>query len=136
MPSPDGGFDVVVCFTMLHHVPTRAGQDRLFAETRRVPRSGGTFAGSDSRWGALFAVAHLGDNLTLVDPNTCRRACRRSASPTSTDRSPGARSASARSLSRPRPPRKARSANAAFHRPGRLRPLGRATSDDLDNYPP
>ena len=70
MPFPDGGFDVVVCFTMLHHIPTRAGQDRLFAEARRVLRSGGTFAGSDSRWGPLFAVAHLGDTLTLVDPNS------------------------------------------------------------------
>lgn len=68
MPFPDGSFDVVVCFTMLHHIPTSAGQDRLFAEARRVLRPGGTFAGSDSRWGPLFAVAHLGDTLTLVDP--------------------------------------------------------------------
>lgn len=68
MPFPDASFDVVVCFTMLHHIPTAAGQDRLFAEARRVLRPGGVFAGSDSRWGPLFALAHLGDTLTLVDP--------------------------------------------------------------------
>lgn len=68
MPFPDDGFDVVACFTMLHHIPTPAGQDRLFAEARRVLRPGGTFAGNDRRSGPLFAVAHLGDTLTLVDP--------------------------------------------------------------------
>lgn len=68
MPFADGDFDLIVCFTMLHHIPTPAGQDRLFAEARRVLRPGGIFAGSDSRWGPLFAVAHLGDTLTPVDP--------------------------------------------------------------------
>jgi hypothetical protein len=33
-----------------------------------VLRPGGVFAGSDSRWGPLFAIAHLGDTLLLVDP--------------------------------------------------------------------
>lgn len=70
MPFPDGNFDVVVCFTMLHHIRTSTGQDRLFAEARRVLRPEGVFAGSDSRWGPLFALAHLGDTLTLVDPAT------------------------------------------------------------------
>jgi SAM-dependent methyltransferase len=53
---------------MLHHVPTRELQDRLFKESRRVLRPGGVFAGSDGRWGPLFAFAHLGDTLLLVDP--------------------------------------------------------------------
>ena len=70
MPFPDGSFDVVVCFTMLHHVPTPALQDRLFTEARRVLRPGGSFAGSDSRWGPLFAAAHLGDVMTLVNPQS------------------------------------------------------------------
>ena len=68
LPFPDRSFDAVVCFTMLHHVPTAEMQDRLFAEARRVLRSGGVFAGSDSRWGPLFAVAHVGDTMQLVDP--------------------------------------------------------------------
>ena len=68
LPFPDGSFDTVVCFTMLHHVPTAELQDRLFAEAKRVLGPGGTFAGSDSRWGPLFAVAHVGDTMCLVDP--------------------------------------------------------------------
>lgn len=69
LPFGDRAFDAVVCFTMLHHVPTRELQDQLFAEARRVLRPGGVFAGSDSRWGPLFAVAHWGDTLRLVDPD-------------------------------------------------------------------
>jgi SAM-dependent methyltransferase len=70
LPLPERSFDVVVCFTMLHHIPSVGGQDRLFAEAARVLRPGGVFAGSDSRWGPLFAVAHLGDTMTLVPPDT------------------------------------------------------------------
>lgn len=40
---PDTSYDSVVCFTMLHHVPTAAHQDRIFAEAFRVLRPGGTF---------------------------------------------------------------------------------------------
>lgn len=69
LPFADGGYDVVVSFTMLHHVGTPLQQDRLFAEAARVLRPGGVFAGSDSRWGPLFALAHLGDTLHLVDPD-------------------------------------------------------------------
>lgn len=67
LPFDDASFDTVVCFTMLHHVPTAELQDRLLAQAARVLRPGGTFAGSDSRWGPLFAVAHLGDTMRLVD---------------------------------------------------------------------
>jgi SAM-dependent methyltransferase len=70
LPFPTATFDVVVCFTMLHHVPTAELQNRLFGEARRVLRAGGVFAGSDSRWGPLFALAHLGDTMQLVDPAT------------------------------------------------------------------
>ena len=68
LPFDDASFDVVVCFTMLHHLPSPDLQDTLFAEARRVLRSGGVFAGSDSRWGPLFALAHFGDDLCLVNP--------------------------------------------------------------------
>lgn len=68
LPFPDASFDVVVSFTMLHHVPTRRQQDQLLSEARRVLKPGGVFAGSDSRWGPLFALAHPGDTLRLVDP--------------------------------------------------------------------
>ena len=70
VPLPDASFDVVLCFTVLHHLPDAAAQDQLLAEARRVLRPGGTFAGSDSRWGPLFALAHVRDTMTLVDPAT------------------------------------------------------------------
>jgi hypothetical protein len=54
---------------MLHHVPTPAEQDRLFAEAARVLRPGGTFAGIDSRLSLRFRLIHVGDTMTVVDPD-------------------------------------------------------------------
>jgi SAM-dependent methyltransferase len=70
LPFPDASFDTVVCFTMLHHVPTPGQQDQLFAEARRVLRPGGVFAGSDSRVSLLFRLIHIGDTMVPVDPDT------------------------------------------------------------------
>jgi SAM-dependent methyltransferase len=71
MPFPDGRFSAVLCFTMLHHVPTDELQDRLFAEARRVLRPGGIFTGSDSCTRSLrFRLFHLRDTLNLLDPDT------------------------------------------------------------------
>src|SRR6202034_3384442 len=42
----EGSFDSVLSFTMLHHLPSVADQDRLFAEALRVLRPGGVFAGT------------------------------------------------------------------------------------------
>ncbi|MGH3508783.1 MAG: class I SAM-dependent methyltransferase [Nocardioidaceae bacterium] len=63
-----GRFDAVVCFTMLHHVPTRALQDEIFAEALRVLRPGGRFAGSDSMDSAGRRAFHHEDTFTPVDP--------------------------------------------------------------------
>ena len=68
MPFPDGRFDAVVCFTMLHHVPSAELQDRIFAEAHRVLRDGGVFAGSDSMDSADRREFHAGDTFTPVDP--------------------------------------------------------------------
>jgi SAM-dependent methyltransferase len=68
LPFPDGTFDGVVCFTMLHHVPSRDLQDRLFAQAHRVLAPGGVFAGSDSRLSLRFRVLHIGDVMVPVDP--------------------------------------------------------------------
>lgn len=70
MPLPDTSYDSVVCFTMLHHVPTAEQQDRIFAEAFRVLRPGGTFAGSDSRSSLRFRLLHLRDTMNVVDPAT------------------------------------------------------------------
>jgi ubiquinone/menaquinone biosynthesis C-methylase UbiE len=40
LPLPNAAFDAVVCFTMLHHVPSPEQQDRLFTEATRVLRPG------------------------------------------------------------------------------------------------
>src|SRR5580693_5020208 len=49
MGFPAASFDGALSFTMLHHVPSAALQDRLLAEVARVLRPGGIFAGVDSR---------------------------------------------------------------------------------------
>jgi SAM-dependent methyltransferase len=70
LPFEDGGFSGAVCFTMLHHVPSAALQDRLFKEARRVLEPGGTFAGVDSLQSFRMRVLHIGDILVPVDPRT------------------------------------------------------------------
>ena len=69
MSLPDNEFSSVVCFTMLHHVPTREMQDGIFAEAFRVLRPGGVFAGSDSRLSLRFRLLHIGDTMNVVDPD-------------------------------------------------------------------
>jgi ubiquinone/menaquinone biosynthesis C-methylase UbiE len=71
MPFEDQRFSAVVCFTMLHHIPSRELQERALAEAARVLRPGGVFAGSDRvEGGVLFRAIHVGDTLNLVDPGT------------------------------------------------------------------
>lgn len=76
LPLAAGSFDAVVCFTMLHHVPSVAAQDRLFAEAARVLRPGGVFAGSDSRLSLRFRLLHVADTMVVVDPATLPRRLR------------------------------------------------------------
>lgn len=70
MPFLDGSFDAVTSFSMLHHVPSPALQDRLFAEAFRVVRPGGLFIGSDSVTSLGLRLLHIGDTMVLVDPDT------------------------------------------------------------------
>lgn len=58
---PAAAFTSVVCFTMLHHVPTPPLQDQLFAEAFRVLSPGGVFAGSDGVHSIPFQVMHFRD---------------------------------------------------------------------------
>ena len=69
---PDKAFSSVVCFTMLHHVPTDELQDRLFAEAFRVLRPGGVFAGSDRLPSVMFRLIHIGDTYNPVRPDELR----------------------------------------------------------------
>jgi ubiquinone/menaquinone biosynthesis C-methylase UbiE len=65
---PDASFDSVAMFTMLHHVPTRALQDAMLAEARRVLRPGGTLVGSDSLASVDLHHFHEGDTYNPVEP--------------------------------------------------------------------
>jgi ubiquinone/menaquinone biosynthesis C-methylase UbiE len=65
---PDESFDTVATCTMLHHVPTRALQDRILAEAFRVLRPGGAFIGSDSLGSDGLHQFHEGDTYNPVEP--------------------------------------------------------------------
>lgn len=70
MPLSDEAYSAVVCFTMLHHVPTAEQQDGIFAEAFRVLRPGGVFAGADSQLSFRFRLLHIGDTMNVIDPET------------------------------------------------------------------
>jgi ubiquinone/menaquinone biosynthesis C-methylase UbiE len=65
---PDGSFDSVGMFTMLHHVPTAALQNALLTEAQRVLRPGGTLVGSDSLASDGLHHFHAGDTYNPVEP--------------------------------------------------------------------
>jgi SAM-dependent methyltransferase len=65
---PADHFTSVVCFTMLHHVPSAGLQDRLFAEAFRVLQPGGAFAGSDGVPSWAFRLIHVADTYNPIPP--------------------------------------------------------------------
>jgi ubiquinone/menaquinone biosynthesis C-methylase UbiE len=69
MEFRDNSFDTAVCFTMLHHVPSRELQDRLVAEAYRVLKPGGLFLGSDSTTSFRFRLFHVFDTCVPVEPD-------------------------------------------------------------------
>jgi SAM-dependent methyltransferase len=70
LPFPDRRFSGATAFTMLHHVPSPAQQDRLLAEVRRVLRPGGVLIGVDSIDGPEWRELHMGDICVPVEPAT------------------------------------------------------------------
>lgn len=77
LPFPQACFAAVVCFTMLHHVASRAQQDALFAEACRVLEPGGLFAGTDSIASPGRRDFHRGDTYVPVDPTKLAARLRR-----------------------------------------------------------
>lgn len=67
---PDGHFDSVGCFTMLHHVPTAQLQNAIFSEALRVLRPGGVLVGSDSLASDGLHGFHAGDTYNPIDPGS------------------------------------------------------------------
>ena len=70
MPFEEGSFSGAVSFTMLHHVPSPALQDRLLAEVCRVLKPRGAFAGTDSVYSLGLRLIHLRDTMVVIDPDT------------------------------------------------------------------
>jgi SAM-dependent methyltransferase len=70
LPFEDGRFSAAASFTMLHHVPSAALQDRLLAEVARVLRPGGVLVGVDSLDRPPWRDLHRGDVCVPVDPTT------------------------------------------------------------------
>ena|SRR5579875_2825910 len=68
MSFPDDSFDSAASFTMLHHVPTAALQNKLLAEVLRVLRPGGVLIGSDSLGSNDLHHFHVGDDYNPVEP--------------------------------------------------------------------
>ena len=70
MPFEADRFSGAVSFTMLHHVPSAALQDQLFAEVARVLRPGAPFVASDSLGSDELAAFHEDDVYNPIDPAT------------------------------------------------------------------
>ncbi len=68
LPFPDASFSAAVCFTMLHHVPSRDLQDRLLAQTCRVLQPGAVFLGTDSTPSLRWRIYHVFDTCVAIDP--------------------------------------------------------------------
>jgi hypothetical protein len=61
-------FSAATCFSVLHHMPTRDEQDRLFVELHRLLRPGGIFVGADSRDLDIIRAGHADDVFNPIDP--------------------------------------------------------------------
>lgn len=67
---PAGRFTAAACFAVLHHVPSAARQDRIFAELARVLRPGGVLVASDGYDNEGTRAGHVGDVFVPLDPET------------------------------------------------------------------
>ncbi len=63
-------FSAVTCFSVLHHMPSPAHQDRVFVELGRVLAPGGLFVGTDSLDNERTRGGHQDDTFTPVGPDT------------------------------------------------------------------
>lgn len=70
LPFEDESFDSAGSFTMLHHVPTTALQNRIFAEVLRVLRPGGTLIASDSLPSTQLHEFHVDDIYNPIEPGS------------------------------------------------------------------
>ena len=67
---PDERFTGAACFHMLHHIPTSAAQDRVFAELARVLKPGGMLVAADGIEDEGSRQFHADDIYNPIDPKT------------------------------------------------------------------
>jgi SAM-dependent methyltransferase len=67
---PSGRFSGALCFSMLHHVPSAALQDQIFAEAARVLRPGSPIVALDGVESEAVREFHEGDTYQPIDPAT------------------------------------------------------------------
>ena len=67
---PDESFDSVGTFTMLHHIPTLALQNKVLSEAFRVLRPGGVLVCSDSLASNDLHHFHHDDTYNPAEPST------------------------------------------------------------------
>jgi SAM-dependent methyltransferase len=65
---PAERFSAAACFSVLHHMPSAADQDRLFAELHRVLQPGGLFVGQESLDLDAIRAGHADDTFVPVGP--------------------------------------------------------------------
>jgi SAM-dependent methyltransferase len=65
---PADRFSAAAAFSVLHHMPSAADQDRLFAELHRVLRPGGVFVGQESLDLDAIRAGHADDTFIPVGP--------------------------------------------------------------------
>jgi SAM-dependent methyltransferase len=70
LPFPSASATGAASFHMLHHVPSDADQDRIFAELHRVLRPGGTLLLADSFGSNDLEEFHAGDVYNPIDIDT------------------------------------------------------------------
>jgi SAM-dependent methyltransferase len=64
---PSDRFSAAACFSMLHHIPSPAAQDRLFGELNRMLRPGGLLVATDSRDRDVIRAFHEQDVFVPLD---------------------------------------------------------------------
>jgi SAM-dependent methyltransferase len=70
LPFADDRFSGAVSFSFLHHVPTLALQDQLFAGLARILRAGGVLVVFDGVTTPGIAALHAGLPCNPIDPGT------------------------------------------------------------------
>jgi SAM-dependent methyltransferase len=70
LADPEASFDSVGSFTMLHHVSTIAGQNKILAQAFRVLRPGGVLVCSDSLASNDLHHFHAEDTYNPVEPSS------------------------------------------------------------------